>query len=225
MEKPRGVRILALGPAIALTAACGPAVAGDLDAAFQILRQGKPIGHHVVDVEQSGDLTIVNTLIEMRVRFGPIALYRYDHEAREVWTGGALVSIESRTDDNGAKSTLAARLIGDRLVIDGSGYKGPAPPGVAPSSYWNRASIGAPLLLNTQNGELVEVETTRLGVTATPDGAVGEQYRIVGTVALNIWFDGPRWVASNFTVDGEELTYAPIESGESRERLFARLGD
>ena len=62
----------------------------DLDASFAILRKGSPIGYHVVDVERTEDGYVAHTRIEMRVKFGPIPLYRYRHEAREEWAGGEI---------------------------------------------------------------------------------------------------------------------------------------
>jgi hypothetical protein len=201
--------------ALTAIAALIAAPAGASEYAFQILRKGEPIGIHRVTVEEAGAETRVETRVEMLVKVGPLPLYRYDHEAREIWRDGAIHAIDSRTNDNGDKSALAARRNGDKLSIDGTAFKGEAPLGVAPSSYWNRNLIGAPILLNTQNGELIAVKTDSLGVTQTPDGSSAEQFRVTGSVALNLWYDGARWVGSNFNIDGEELTYRPMreESG------------
>ncbi|MEQ1928935.1 MAG: DUF6134 family protein [Parvularculaceae bacterium] len=207
------LRHLTLAMVAAAAATAGPAVGEPRNAAFDILRKGEPIGSHVVTVEDAGERTVVDTRIEMRVKFGPLPLYRYNHRAREVWFGGVLESIDSRTNDNGRKSSLAARRDGDLIEIDGTAFRGAAPLTVVPSSYWNRELLGAPVLLNTQNGELIDVETMSLGVTRTPDGAAAEQFRIVGTLALDLWYDGPLWVASTFTIDGEELTYRPATPG------------
>jgi hypothetical protein len=193
------------------------------DAAFRILRKGTPIGHHVVDVEQIGDTIRVDTKIAMRVKFGPLVVYRYDHLSRETWSGGQLTAIESTTNDNGKKAQLRVTRDGDQLQVDGTNYRGPAPLNATPSSYWNRNIVGASLLLNTQNGELIEVTTSRIGVTPAPGGEPAEQFLIVGSLALNLWYSGDIWVGSNFTVDGEELTYVPIKQSEERGRIIAQL--
>jgi hypothetical protein len=200
----------------------GQASASGLDAAFEILRKGDRIGDHFVDVEQLGEETTVRTRIKMRVKFGPLTVYRYDHEAEEIWRDGVVARIDSRTNDNGEKASLKVRREGDQLLIEGSGFTGAAPLAVAPSSYWNRSLVSASALLNTQNGEIIPVKTAALGVTTTPGGARAEQFHINGTVGLNIWYDGPRWVGSNFKIDGEELTYRPIATRAVKER-FASL--
>lgn len=203
--------LVILGAAGAVAAA-GPAVAGDHDATFRILRKGEPIGVHVVDVEPTADGFRVETRISMRVRFGPLPVYRYDHASTEIWRDGVIATIDSRTDDNGKKMTMSLRREGEDLVIAGTGFEGRAPLTATPSSYWNKAVVAATTIVNTQNGELIDVETASLGVSAAPDGQPAEHFRLAGTVALDLWYDGARWVGSNFTIDGEELTYV-LESG------------
>lgn len=202
--------------------AIAPARAAEGGAAFSILRKGEPIGRHVVEISRDGDKTVVDTRIRMRVKFGPLVLYRYDHEAREVWGSDGLETLESRTDDNGADAALKVSRVGGRLYVDGSGYEGYAPAGAAPSSYWTKAVVDAPILLNTQNGELIDVTSERVGVTASPGGAPAEEFRIVGTLALSLWYDGEDWVGSDFTIDGERLVYVPeTERIESRRYVSA----
>ncbi|NWG71418.1 MAG: hypothetical protein HXY23_07405 [Parvularculaceae bacterium] len=197
-----------------------PAAAENIGAAFEILRKGEPIGTHVVEVRQEGPQTVVDTNIKMRVKFGPVPLFAYDHESREVWRNGSLETIDSETNNNGRKSFLKVRRNGDTLEVDGSAYQGPAPLDAIPSSYWNRSIIEARKLLNTQNGEVIDISTTRLGFTEAPGGEPAEHFRLVGSVALDLWYDGPRWVGSTFTVRGEELTYRLIDD---RSKLLATV--
>jgi hypothetical protein len=203
-------------------AAPAAASASPLDAAFDILRKGDPIGFHAVDIEETPEGTIVDTRIRMRVRFGPVTLFHYDHEAREIWRDGALRMLTSRTNNNGRRMTLDVVREGDALIVDGQDYQGEAPPGAIPSSYWNKAIVDADYLLNTQTGALIPITRTELGETAAPSGAPAEQYRLTGTVALDLWYDDARWVGADFVVRGEALTYRLADDAE-RQRLFAKL--
>lgn len=206
--------------AVPLSAQAGE---GAYDAAFEILRRGQPIGFHVVDVEQTADGFVVDTRIEMKVKFGPIPVYRYEHVSHEVWRDGDVVSIDSRTNDNGDKHSVVAARENDILMIDATGFKGPAPEGAFPSSYWNKAITRTTTLLNTQTGELIDVTVLKKGVTQSPGGTPAEQFMLAGTVALNLWYNGDQWVGSNFVIDGEELTYRPVSSADERSRLYAQI--
>ncbi len=188
-----------------------PAAARDLDAKFLIERKGKVIGYHAVDVTPTGAGARVDTRIEMRVGIGPITLFRYEHDATEIWRGEKLVSLVSTTNNNGDKEFVDAKRYGEQLVIDASGYQGPAPAGAMPSSYWDKDLVQADAMINTQTGEILDIVTTPVGKTVAPHDRPADQYRLVGTLALNLWYDGERWVGSNFTVDGEELTYVLVD--------------
>ncbi len=188
-----------------------PASASDLDVEFLIKREGKVIGYHRVDVRQEGGVTAVRTEIKIKVKFGPIALYRYSHQNNEVWRNGALLNMASQTNDNGAESWMRANRVGGLLMIDGSGFQGAAPDDAAPSSYWNKTVVSADRIINTQTGEIIDIETSSYGQTTTPQGRLAEHYRVEGTLVLDVWYDDDRWVASNFVIDGEELEYELVE--------------
>ena len=188
-----------------------PAAARDLDAKFLIERKGEVIGYHAVDVTPTDAGARVDTLIEMKVGIGPITLFKYEHDATEIWNGEQLVSLVSKTNNNGENEFVDAKRYGKQLVIDASGYQGPAPAGAMPSSYWDKDLVSANAMINTQTGEIMEVTTSRVGETLAPHDRPAEQFQLIGTVALNLWYDGERWVGSNFTIDGEELTYVLVD--------------
>ncbi len=188
-----------------------PAAARDLDAKFLIERKGKVIGYHAVDVTPTEAGARVDTRIEMRVGLGPITFFKYDHRATEIWRGEDLISLVSETDNNGDQSSVNAKRYGDQLMITGTGFEGPAPEGAMPSSYWDKNLVEANAMINTQTGEILDIDTSLVGETVAPNDRPAEQYRLVGTIALNLWYDGERWVGSNFTVDGEELTYVLVD--------------
>lgn len=216
--------ILAASAAVSLAPveAAAPG-AGKEEVVFQIMRNGAPIGFHRVTVEESAGETVVETRIRMKVKFGPVPLYRYMHDAREVWQGGALVSLESVTNDNGDDMSMKAWREDGALVIEGQAFAGLAPQGAAPSSYWSPPRSGLETLINTQNGELIPVETVSLGRTQAPDGRLAEHVRMTGTVELNLWYDGDEWVGSSFVIDGEKLDYVPASPEETRARTVAGM--
>ncbi len=212
---------LALLAALPLTLAS--AAASELDAAFDIIRKGERIGFHAVDVEETADGgTRVETRIEMQVKFGPIPVFRYEHVSTETWRDGLLQTVESRTDNNGKAETLKVRRNGDSLVVDGTRYQGPGPGDAIPSSYWNKAIVSTKTLLDTQNGRLIDVKIENLGQTPSPAGASAEQHQLTGTVDLNLWYQGERWVGADFVVRGQALTYRLVDS-QKQAQLFDKL--
>lgn len=197
------------------------AEASSLDAAFEILRKGDPIGFHAVNVEETPDGARVETRIRMKVKFGPVTLFRYEHDARELWRDGALQSLTSRTDNNGRKMELEVNREGDVLVVEGQDYQGEAPADAIPSSYWNKAIVDTRFLLNTQTGAVIPVTKESLGATRAPNGAEADHYRLTGSVALDLWYDDRRWVGADFVVRGERLRYR-LAKDEDQAKISAR---
>src|ERR1700761_2936823 len=91
-------------------AQAGPAAAGSAPAqlAFAALRNGRKIGEQHMTFDR-GDGLVAHTVTELTVTLGPIALYRYRHEATERWRGERFESLDTQTNDNGKMLQVAAR--------------------------------------------------------------------------------------------------------------------
>lgn len=192
-----------------------------LETQFLIKRKDKVIGYHRVVAATADDGVAVSTEIAMSVKLGPIPLFRYSHANDERWRDGALLHAASRTDNNGDKSFFRAARVGDALHVKSSAFVGAARQGLVPSSWWNKAVLDADQLISTQTGEIIDITVEHLGRSAAPSGLMAEHYRIVGSVELDIWYDGHRWVGSRFVIDGETLEYELVNSPAQ----FARLAE
>lgn len=200
----------------------GPAAAGEA-AAFRIYWKGQPVGFHLVNVNADENGVRVETRIEMRIKFGPIPVYRYTHHVIELWRDGELQFLASVTNDDGKEMSAGAWREGGLLIIDGEAFSGAAPEGAVPASCWNRSLLKARTLFSTTDGEIVDVRVTNLGEGIAPHGEAAEHFRLSGTLDVDLWFDGEQWVGSHFVVDGETFTYEPIKENEARVRLYAML--
>lgn len=192
---------------VSLAVAATPSAASNLDADFLIKRKDKVIGYHSVDVTETAQGIEVETRVEMKVKFGPISLFHFTHASTELWRGGELVALESTTDENGKYDTVRIWRENGATMVDGTEFQGAAPVGSAPTSYWTKSIIDAPALISTQTGEIIDIEVTSFGRTTAEGRIHAEHYQLVGTLALNLWYDGEQWVGKNITIDGEELTY------------------
>ena len=195
--------------------------ANDLDAKFLINHEGKVIGYHHVDVEETEAGTKVRTTVQMRVKLGPIPLYRYNHDAFEIWRDGRLVYVSSETRDNGVDTYVKAWRDEDVLMVDSSEFSGPAPDDLILSSYWNKALAAPGRVLNIQTGEIMDIAAESFGETPAPAGIIADHIRLVGTLTLDLWYDGARWVGLKCEIDGQRIDYHPVETAQQ----FAQLED
>jgi len=81
-------RIRTLFAAVLVSAATGTGIAaippGEV-LSFDVTRNGKEMGSHVIRFTEQGDRTIVDIDIAFRAGLGPITFFRYEHSNREVW--------------------------------------------------------------------------------------------------------------------------------------------
>lgn len=184
-----------------------PAAAGQ-GADFVVLRAGTPIGFHRVEVEPSGDGVKVHVSIALDVTFGPITLYRYRHDSREVWRDNRLIRLESRTDDDGDTMTLSVRSAPEGLLVEGAKGVFTAPADTVPTSYWTPALTTDRPLLDSQLGRLLEVARVPI--------APG-RWRLEGELNLEIAYSPQgRWTGLSFRHKGSDFVYMPRSVADAR---------
>ena len=218
LQMPRRdlLAMLAGGAVLAPSAALRAAIATDGRIAFDVLREGSPIGRHVIGFRNDGGDLLVDIDIALDVKFAFLTLYRYRHRNRERWRDGRLISLNSETDDDGTPHWVRAKATGGSLRVDSGEGSFTAPAGTLPTSYWNPRTVEQRQLLDSQHGRLLSVEV-RPGAedyVMLPLGAQNaRQYRMAGDLKLDLWY-GPRgeWLKLAFTVKGAEIEYRPLET-------------
>lgn len=179
---------------------------------FSVLREGKPFGSHTVrfDKDASGRL-IATTDVSLRAGLGPIPLFRYNLEATETWSGEELLSVQGAVNEDGNKRKVSAVRQGGALQVKGSDFTGAAPKGVIPASHWNFAQATASKLLSTEDGEILDVDVTKVGretVKAGEANVAATHYRLDSAIDVDLWYDDAgRWVKLAFKARGQDIEY------------------
>lgn len=178
---------------------------------FGVQRNGDRIGHHTVRVIPDDGRTLVETHIELEVRLAFVTLYRYRHRNREAWDGDRLVSLSSRTDDNGTLHQVEVQRRGERLLVETGSDLVERPGNMVPTSYWRRANLGRTAWLDTQTGKqlALSVETRgRETILAAGRQIQAERFALYGDAELDLWYQGERWVKLAFAgPDGSAIDY------------------
>lgn len=204
---------LVAGPVLALAAvtAVGDAPATSLQ--FRVELDGRPIGEHRFELRQAGGTQEVVSTAEFTVRILFVDLYRYRHTATERWRNGCLVSLESRTDDNGEIGAVAAHRSGEGLAVTATGTRDWHGGCVRSFAYWNPDLLEDGHLLNSQTGEYVPVRVDSLGESSIAVRGRAEparHYRIVGEgLEIDLWYGRDQeWLAlESRTPHGRRLRY------------------
>ncbi|WP_430436512.1 DUF6134 family protein [Oceanibaculum nanhaiense] len=175
---------------------------------FEVTRGGDPLGWHRLRIARDGNRAIVEVMIDFELKFGPIALYRYTHRNRTVIEAGKVLSIETRTNDDGDYFAVLARPDEGRgqdgLTLLGVDGRTAAPADIFPSDYWRPETVRQTRLLDTQKGILRNVEMN--AVAGREDC-----YDMTGELTMQLCYDDGRWVGGSFDGRGKEVLYTRRE--------------
>lgn len=194
----------------------GSAVAATLQGyRFRVLRGGSPIGVHSTLLRREGDAVVATTRLELAVYLGPIRVFRYRHEAEEVWRRDRLVSMAATTDDDGKRYQVRARARSDAIGVTGPLGETAAPlHAFTSNTTWNPSFVRQRDLIDCEKGRYVQMRVRDLGpeaVGAAGPAAQARRYSVALPYAEGqIWYDrNGRWIRSVFRTGGEILTYEP----------------
>ena len=179
---------------------------------FTILRDGDDIGFQTNKVTRRGDVVVHECQARLKIKVLGITAYRYELDFVEEWQGGNLKSMSSKCYDDGDDDFVEIKRGGDGLEINGSGYQGQCPLGVATSSYWSYDFMKRPVWISTQTGALLNMATTNAGVSdfTGPTGVTSaERWTLTGGYDANVFYKDRDWVAISFDAGGEEAIYIP----------------
>lgn len=179
---------------------------------FDVLLDESPIGNHRFTVTREGQKTQVKSLAEFDVKILGLSVFRYRHEAREQWNGDCLVSLQSKTDDDGTPEQVNAQAdagggLSVKSVVKGTAREKSLPGCVMSFAYWNPVMLRQTTLLNAQTGKL-----TNVTIEPLPDGKVqvgsgvveARRYRLTGGDHPLVLSYSPQgeWLALESTVSG-----------------------
>lgn len=205
------VRLLVSLLLLVFTAAPASAQQSTAPLLFTVTHNGSPMGTHRVDFAREGDGLVVTTAIRFEVKLAFITVFRYQHDAREVWHDGRLVAFDSLTDDDGDRFQVAARATPEGLRVAGTGGEYVAPAGTVPSSYWHRGMTGHARVLDSQSGRMIDLVATPTG---TREESVGGRrlplrlYRLSGEITGELGYTkSNEWALLRFQTRGSEIAY------------------
>jgi hypothetical protein len=180
---------------------------------FAVLLDGKRIGQHDFVLTHHGDQDIVDIVAHFKVGVAFIPLYAYDHQNHEVWRNGCVLSVSSRTNDNGRKDFVEGVSQDQAFMVRSARGALTLPACVRTFAYWDENLLAQPPLLNTQTGELQSLTLTAAGVqsvTVAGRPLAAKRYALRGAhLAIDVWYsEAGDWVALESKLEsGRTLRY------------------
>jgi len=174
---------------------------------FRVYLDDKEIGYHNFFVAEHGGMKQLKSEADFEYKLLFVRLFHYEHENRETWAGDCLQSIESRTDVNGKPFYVDGRLEPGEFRVDSVQGEMSLPECVMSFAYWNPRFLEQKSLLNTQDGEFMEVEiSTPVFEELEVLGETRPSYRYrlaAGALNLDLWYSTDKeWLALESEVQG-----------------------
>ncbi|HET9489806.1 MAG TPA: DUF6134 family protein [Methylomirabilota bacterium] len=184
------------------------------DLRFHVLRHGSPIGEHRVTFRPDGPRLTVETHVDIAVTVLFFTVFRFKHDAEEVWQSERLVSVKSTTDDNGTILQVSGSAVVDGFRI--IGHDGPflaSPYLLTSNALWDSRIVRENRLIDVQHGGEIGLVTKQLGdeQVNTPQGPVraSRHHMITPYYAGSVFHDSDgRWVKGLLELKGERVEYA-----------------
>ena len=180
---------------------------------FRVWLDDKEIGYHNFFLAKNGEISHLHSEASFEYKLLFVSLYDYEHENRETWDGDCLQSIDSHTDANGQPYTVNGHRKDGEFELGSSSGETSLPECVMSFAYWNPSFLQQKQLLNTQNGEFLEIQVSppvfeELEVQG--EQRPSNRYRLAArALNLDLWYSmDEQWLAlESETEGGRKLRY------------------
>lgn len=200
-----------LRPALAQGSTGGEGGEERAQISFRVYRGEGRLGSHRLTFTRSGDDLEVRVEIRLQVKFGPITVFRYEHDNTETWRDGRLVAIRTRTNDDGTDYEVDGEARDQEFAVRSSSGARSFPADIIPTSYWHPQTVERSRMLDTQRGRDLSLQIAEQPdrEVRTTDGPVTAQaYRVTGDLELDLFYNEEGdWLGTTFTARGEDVTY------------------
>ena len=181
---------------------------------FDVSMDGKAIGTHefVLDEKEDGQLALKSEA-KFNVKFLSISVFKYHHQANELWQNDCLKKLDAKTQENskatvvgGTKDKAAFKVVAPTPLEIGQQC-------VMTFAYWNPKILQQKKLLNPQTGEYLTTQITSLGqetIQVKGQTKKAERHKILtNKFVIEIWYglDG-EWLALQSTTPDGRIDYA-----------------
>lgn len=172
---------------------------------FESYDGARKIGRHKISFHAAEGTLVVDVEVKMAgkvMMFG----FDYDHRAREIWRGGALQRLQSKTTVNDRIDWVEASRVGNVVDVRSRFGSFSAPPSIIPTGWWNPGWSDDMTMLNSQKGTLEDVVIK----SVEPVAGGGEEVLVRGKLNVDVTYDDKKCLAGldfRLPVTGKQITY------------------
>ena len=144
---------------------------------YDLFRNDKLIGNHKYFFERNDETLTVKSIVNFKITKLGVDLYKYFAESDEIYKNNSFFSFSSKTKQNKKDKYVNISVDNDKnkLIIDGSSYKGAAEKDSIVGTWWNHEIIKSKAQISAISGRIIEQEVIFLGKETLQVG--GQTYK------------------------------------------------
>ena len=178
----------------------GRALAQQQEWNFRVFLDDREIGTHDFTLQQQGSSEQVRSIADFEYRLLFVKLYEYQHSNTEVWEGDCLARIESKTNANGDQFRVEGQREDEGFLLESAAGQELLPSCISTFAYWNHDFLSSAQLLNSQNGELLEVDVSepeQEELMVRGELVTTNRYQLqAGEMSIRLWYsETNEWLA------------------------------
>jgi hypothetical protein len=125
---------------------------------FNVFLDKKQVGTHIFDIQRKDVNIFVKSNMQLKGKFWGLVPFKYTHQSTETWKDGCLVGLESQTLKRGKTINISASSGQSGLTIVNADKTEVIKGCTKSFAYWDYSKLEGNQLLNTENGQLVDVQ-------------------------------------------------------------------
>jgi|TARA_B110000211_G_scaffold219834_1_gene265930 hypothetical protein len=132
---------------------------------YELFRNNQSIGYHKFDFKREGDNLSVISEVSFKITKLGVDLYKYLAKSVENYEKGVFKNYSSKTKQNKKDRYVNINLdpADQKLIIDGSSYKGKADKEFLVGTWWNHEIIKTKAQISGISGRIIEQTVTFIG--------------------------------------------------------------
>ena len=132
---------------------------------YELFRNDKSIGYHKYDFKRDGNNLSIESEVSFKISKLGVVLYKYFAQSEENYEKGIFKSYISKTKQNKKDRYVNIKFDpdNDKLIIDGSSYKGEADKNFIVGTWWNHEIIKKKAQISGISGRIIEQTVTFVG--------------------------------------------------------------
>lgn len=177
---------------------------------FKVTLDGDEIGFHNFSIMHKADHQEIYSNARFNVKFMFINVYSYKHDNVERWNGRCLDSINAITDDNGDLYNVSGKADNGAFLMNSSEHQKKYSSCIKTFAYWDPEFLEETILLNSQTGEMVEVNSEFIGkenLIHKGEEVTARHYRLNGeNLKIDLWYSlDDEWLALESLTEGGRI--------------------